>query len=1191
MAAPNLGNGPVGEREGWPQRTIYIGLGGTGKDILLRIRRWTYEKWRVPSLPFTRFIWVDTDTNGTVPAGIDDQITSKLMFSNAERVGIGMSIKEVQNYFDQAPMDSLPPDAIRVQNWLDPSLKTYAQALNNGAGQIRSLGRLAFWHHASEFERCLGQAIQALRTTDALQEPAKKLGFEGVGNDFKIVVVAGIAGGTGSGTFIDAGVFARHLTKQIPINTDAKMIAVLMLPSVFEHLQLGASADKQVLAANGYAALKELDYLLLPRSAGTVIERYAFPRAKGLVNVEAPIYETVFLADGEKADGTLFEAKDEPFRIVADSLCMELDRSDFAREARSMLSNKSQDTAEPVTLPVRSLSSGRAPLYMLRVHNRYAAFGQAQFVVDRDRLRNAAAFRLGARIIQFMAQSLDGRNLKQTLLSQIREAGHAGLTAAGIRALLMRDSQGRDMLARWADFITLQTASVDKELDTAISAVVDDNDPLAGLKRVGDCVARANGAYQAIGVNVRGLIEAPDRGEFSDKKANSAGKVDVGRPGYLYSKGATANQGEDLRAIRENVAGAVRDLKERIDRLFLALLTEPTENGVGAAELLVSLLAEEVEALRKDRQNTEPVTAPTLPNIASGDGISNARHRLDEARLLPSFIYPFRGIAEKAAKRGLSSAVSVGLEPARRDVRTFKEGWRRTIMSGVAKRYEEVAQDGFDKILLELGRWLGEEKKISKEGDGVVIAATGMRLRLDRYRSCMDSLGQRQDAMANAFRKANRGNRNEIFDLEYPENDLLFNICLLDAESSDDDLRRDALVKAMRNFFDHAEFIGKDTRQKLRDAADSYTFEAVAEGMKEIVRRAEQSEDNKQEWLEVEARLENFCFDATKKIQERTQMNAFQRLQQKDDHARQDIVRRVYDNAQPLLRLSVDWHVLEYKKQCAIGSARADELPLHAMIEQAGAGPADNVRFHATSRGSTFIFREFWKLPIVMVAALQAMKDQYSLELEVDPTRPLLRHSDKKWRKFPDIVINPKEDYWQQHHECLKSFLRAVLVGSVRYNDAHASWTMEVVRDYRSMEIHIGVSIDAAIETLGKSASERSRLDESVRAKVDRIASPNNMDGIARLAAAAFHLKTQVYPQSGELVETIQSPEGRAAGVIFGEFFVAGLGRALNIAEIEFKKETLPPKIMERVEAALTELDEVAYLDHRMVAKFKRIVD
>ncbi|MCC7431515.1 hypothetical protein IT568_11770, partial [bacterium] len=42
--------------------TLFIGLGGSGKEVLIRLRRLFYEKYRMVGLPIMEFLWFDTDT-------------------------------------------------------------------------------------------------------------------------------------------------------------------------------------------------------------------------------------------------------------------------------------------------------------------------------------------------------------------------------------------------------------------------------------------------------------------------------------------------------------------------------------------------------------------------------------------------------------------------------------------------------------------------------------------------------------------------------------------------------------------------------------------------------------------------------------------------------------------------------------------------------------------------------------------------------------------------------------------------------------------------------------------------------------------------------------------------------------------------------------------------------------------------
>jgi hypothetical protein len=44
------------------KRTIIIGLGGTGRDVLMRIRRFIIDKYgKLSNLPVVSFVHIDTD--------------------------------------------------------------------------------------------------------------------------------------------------------------------------------------------------------------------------------------------------------------------------------------------------------------------------------------------------------------------------------------------------------------------------------------------------------------------------------------------------------------------------------------------------------------------------------------------------------------------------------------------------------------------------------------------------------------------------------------------------------------------------------------------------------------------------------------------------------------------------------------------------------------------------------------------------------------------------------------------------------------------------------------------------------------------------------------------------------------------------------------------------------------------------
>src|ERR1035441_6959172 len=67
--------------------TLYIGLGGTGKEVLLRLRRRFYERFRDGVPPCTRFLWLDTDTRDKDAKGeaLDAALTA-VAFEEQEKV-------------------------------------------------------------------------------------------------------------------------------------------------------------------------------------------------------------------------------------------------------------------------------------------------------------------------------------------------------------------------------------------------------------------------------------------------------------------------------------------------------------------------------------------------------------------------------------------------------------------------------------------------------------------------------------------------------------------------------------------------------------------------------------------------------------------------------------------------------------------------------------------------------------------------------------------------------------------------------------------------------------------------------------------------------------------------------------------------------------------------------------------------
>lgn len=235
------------------KRTICIGLGGTGRDILMQIRRLIVDRYgKLSELPVVSFVHIDTDKGASQVAGLktgDTYHGENMLFKPAEFVTATMNrqqidelaqgLKKSNEFGQKSPYD-------HISRWFPPQLLNNLQSIENGAGAIRPVGRLAFFHNRNSIQTAIKNADQ--RT----QKHSARLLSKGIKVDqgLNIIVAGSLCGGTGSGTFID---MAYTLRKMYTNEVNVEFISYLVIaPQLY--------GNTAVVKANTYAALKELDY-------------------------------------------------------------------------------------------------------------------------------------------------------------------------------------------------------------------------------------------------------------------------------------------------------------------------------------------------------------------------------------------------------------------------------------------------------------------------------------------------------------------------------------------------------------------------------------------------------------------------------------------------------------------------------------------------------------------------------------------------------------------------------------------------------------------------------------------------------------------------------------------------------------------------------------------------------------------
>ena len=265
---------------------VAIGLGGTGIAALKRLKKNVYQQLLpddpeapVPTYSHIQFIAVDADNID--PGHGKGKLSNSEMFSiKMESLGGVLGTEKGRR--------TVESDA--RMSWMD--IKNITQ-LNTpeGAGGIRQVGRYLLISKAEE----LKLKIQ-LACTSAMQAAHT--------NSVTVYIFAGISGGTGSGCFIDTCYIVRQLMNDNAWAASGKIMGFFFLPDVVMSKKEVASVPSSVKYNNdnGYAAMKELDYLMNLELAE---DRFYQKYGSFTIDTQEPPVDMCHLISAMKANGKL----------------------------------------------------------------------------------------------------------------------------------------------------------------------------------------------------------------------------------------------------------------------------------------------------------------------------------------------------------------------------------------------------------------------------------------------------------------------------------------------------------------------------------------------------------------------------------------------------------------------------------------------------------------------------------------------------------------------------------------------------------------------------------------------------------------------------------------------------------------------------------------------------------------------
>lgn len=276
-------------------RTVLLGIGGTGSKIVNNVVVELKEHDIPVGTPEVVCAVLDTNDNDRKKLEQTEVGTPIIATSKEQKI-----TEYVKMYASHG-----------VKEWLPLSSTLMEHNMKNGASQFRIKSRLAFY-----------DTMNTASMIKELEDQLDKVFTQRMGEEVRVMVVSSISGGTGSGMFIQLGLWLRKFFDDK--GCAASIRGMFLLPDVFIGTLKDMADDnfeKGKNYANAYAAIRELNAITKIRTKGLVP---AHPiKLDGLFDSErdcncgTPVYDYAFFIDKESSAGEPITDIDEYNRIAA----------------------------------------------------------------------------------------------------------------------------------------------------------------------------------------------------------------------------------------------------------------------------------------------------------------------------------------------------------------------------------------------------------------------------------------------------------------------------------------------------------------------------------------------------------------------------------------------------------------------------------------------------------------------------------------------------------------------------------------------------------------------------------------------------------------------------------------------------------------------------------------------------------
>ena len=213
---------------------IFIGCGGVGSRII----RGVANRALHDDTSNLRFVVMDTDVN------------------DISKVDTGANIIPVQTSSTATIERYLKNDANAKENWFPVNKMLDSKSVSEGAGQVRSISRLALNATVKK-----GKIMTLYKAIDDLYLKDGGKFKQGI----KVVIASTAAGGTGSGIAMEVGMLVRNYIHKNYPEAAVMIRGFLVMPGCLDTV-IETQSERDSIRCNGYATIKEINAFMIKGS-------------------------------------------------------------------------------------------------------------------------------------------------------------------------------------------------------------------------------------------------------------------------------------------------------------------------------------------------------------------------------------------------------------------------------------------------------------------------------------------------------------------------------------------------------------------------------------------------------------------------------------------------------------------------------------------------------------------------------------------------------------------------------------------------------------------------------------------------------------------------------------------------------------------------------------------------------------